>query len=58
MGLRERKYHEALEIALDYMQNEDGYLSSLKQAWTDVGGAYGNGMEKFVRWAEKELFVD
>ena len=47
------RYQRALEYAQDYMGA--GYYSALKQGGADAGIPYGEEMEKFVRWADKEL---
>lgn len=52
-----QQYVNALERALSYMEMEDGYLSSLKQAGSDFGIPYGDEMQKFVTWAETKLGI-
>jgi len=51
------QYQKALQRAFEYMEHEDGYLSSLKQAASDFGIPFGDEMGKFVRWAETQMGI-
>ena len=51
------QYAKAFDLAVMYMQMEDGYLSSLKQGASDAGIPYGDDMAAFISWAEGQMGI-
>ena len=50
-------YKQALEDAIVLMENDEEVTSSLKQAASDHGIPWGREMEKFVKWAYRQLRI-